>query len=444
MALPPGPRQPVSVQTMRWIYRPGPFMEDCRRRYGDVFTIRLPMAGDIVFLAHPDAIKETFRGDPEVFRAGEAAQTLDVIFGNSSILLLDGPEHMRQRKLMLPPFHGERLQRYGAVMREIVDEDLAGWPRGAEFSLHERLQAITLEVIMRTVFGFDDPAARARLRDALVAWVEASLSPWNSLPYLRHDLGEHSPWGRFLRRGEEVDRIVYDEIEERRRDPRLEERDDVFSMLLLARDEAGEPMTPQELRDEMLTLLLAGHETTATALAWAFNHLLRQPEQLERLVAEARAGEGMDYAEAVAQETLRLRPPIPIVGRILSRPVTLAGWDLPAGVAVAPCIYLVHRREDLYPDPYEFRPERFLENGPETYTWIPFGGGVRRCLGGSFAIYEMKVLLHAILARADLRAEGERELMRRRAIVFAPERGTQVVLDRLLPRQPAREPAIAA
>jgi cytochrome P450 len=426
----------VAVQTARWIYRPGPFMEECRRNHGEIFTVRLAQAGPIMFIADPDAVKEVFRGDPGVFQAGAANQQFEAVFGPRSILLLDGKEHLRQRRLMLPPFHGERLPRYAAVMREVVEEEMQTWPLGEPFSLHPHLQEMTLQVIMRAVFGFEEPHRRARLRDALLRFIDASLNPWAAIPWFQHDFADWSPWGRFMRAVDGVDAIIYEEIEERRREPDLESRDDIFSMLISARDEDGEPMTPAELRDEMLTLLLAGHETTATALAWGFMHLLRRPDSLERAVSEAREGDGMEYAEAIANETLRLRPPIPVVGRHLAAPATVAGFDLPAGMMVAPCIYLMHRREDLYPNPYAFEPERFLGTKPETYTWLPFGGGVRRCLGATFAIFEMKVLIHEILARAVLKPVGERELMRRRAIVFAPERGAQAVMtERLAPRE---------
>ena len=299
-------------------------------------------------------------------------------------------------------------------------------------------------MIVRAVFGFEEtPGRRARLRDALIRFIDASLNPWVALPWMQRDLGDWSPWGQFLRATEAVDQIIYEEIEERRRAPDLESRDDVFSMLICARDDDGEQMTPVELRDEMLTLLLAGHETTATALAWAFVHLLRSPDSLERAVAEAREGNGGEYAEAIALETLRLRPPLPAVGRVLAEPATVGGYDLPAGMMVGPCIYLMHRREDLYPHPYAFMPERFLDRKPETYTWLPFGGGVRRCLGAAFAVFEMKVLIQTILAHAVLEPVGERELMRRRAMVFAPERGAQVLMrERVRPsaREAARPP----
>ena len=437
MTLPPGPRQSVAVQTARWIYRPGPFMEECRRNHGEVFTVRFAQAGEIVFLVDPDAVKEVFRGSAEVFRAGEANQQFEPVFGPRSILLLDGKEHLRQRKLMLPPFHGQRLPRYAEVMREIAETEIGTWPLGESFALHPHLQEITLQVIMRAVFGFEERERRARLRDALLRFIDASLNPWAGLPWLQRDFGDWSPWGQFLRATEAVDQIIYEEIEQRRAEPDLESRDDIFSMLICASDEDGEAMTPAELRDEMLTLLLAGHETTATALAWTFVHLLRNPGALERAQAEARDGETSEYAEAVANESLRLRPPLPAVGRVLAEPATVAGYDLPAGVWVAPCIYLMHRREDLYPHPYAFMPERFLESKPETYTWLPFGGGVRRCLGATFAVFEMKVLIQTILAHAVLEPVGERELMRRRAIVFAPERGAQVKMtERLAPGRP--------
>ena len=268
MTLPPGPRQSVAVQTARWIYRPGPFMEECRRNHGELFTVRFAQAGNIMFISDPEVVKEVFRGRPEVFLAGAANQQFEDVFGARSILLLDGKEHLRQRRLMLPPFHGDRLPRYAEVMREIAAEEIRTWPLAEPFSLHPQLQEITLQVIMRAVFGFEEPGRRARLRDALIRFIDASLNPWVALPWMQRDLGDWSPWGQFLRATEAVDQIIYEEIEERRRAPDLESRDDVFSMLICARDDDGEQMTPVELRDEMLTLLLAGHETTATALAW--------------------------------------------------------------------------------------------------------------------------------------------------------------------------------
>ncbi len=440
-ALPPGPRRPATLQTFAWVARPLPFLEACRRRYGDWFTVRLAKVGTFVFVADPAAIKEIFTGDPQLLRAGQANAPLAPVVGSRSVLLLDGAEHLRQRRLMLPSFHGERMARYGELMAEITQAELDRWPLREPFALRPRTQAITLEIILRVVFGVREADRLEALRSALIALLAQSTSPVTMLPWLRRDLGPASPWRRFERLRERVDGLIYEEIARRREDPALAERDDILSLLLQARDDDGAGMTDGELRDELVTLLVAGHETTATGLAWAFERLLRHAPALERLTAEARADDGDAYAEAVVQETLRLRPPLPAVGRMLTADAEIAGRRLPAGVRLAPSIHLVHRRADLYPEPAAFRPERFLERPPETYGWLPFGGGVRRCLGASFATFEMKIVLRTILARATLRADDARaEPVRRRAIVLAPGRGGRAVL---VERAARREPVAA-
>jgi cytochrome P450 family 135 len=411
-------------------------MESCLRRYGDCFTVRLASVGTFVFLADPAAIKAVFTGDPSVLRAGEANRPLEPVLGRHSVLLLDGAEHLRQRRLMLPPFHGERLERYGELIAEIADRELDRWPIGRPFPLQPRMQAITLEAILRVVFGIAEGARLAAMRRLLQRLMAASTSPAAMLPWLRRDLGPLSPWARFRRTAAAVDAALFEEIARRRADPALAGREDIFSMLVQARDEDGTPMTNQELRDELVTLLTAGHETTATALAWAFERLTRHPAALDRLAAEARDETDGAYAEAVVKETLRLRPPIPVVARMLAEPVEIQGRVLPAGVRIAPCIYLTHRLPQVYGDPDGFRPERFLEEPPDTYGWLPFGGGVRRCIGASFAMFEMTTVLRTVAARARLRAAtGRGEPTRRRAIVLAPGRGGRVVVEERLPRR---------
>jgi cytochrome P450 len=424
----------------QWIARPIPFLTTMSRRYGDFFTVRF-MIGEVVFVADPQVIKQVFRGDPDVFHAGEGNATpLEPLMGRNSVLTLDGPEHMRQRKLMLPSFHGERMQRYGALMQEIADREVAGWPVGQPFGLRPRTQAITLEIIMRTVFGIDDAERLARLRERLGAMLDIGMQSRAlaaiALPPVRRTIGR-GIWKRFLRLRAAADAEIYDEIARRRRATDIEQRDDVLSILLQAHDEDGRPMTDQELRDELMTLLVAGHETTATTLAWAFDMLLRHREPRERLLAELDAGEGDEYLDAVIKETLRIRPVVPGVIRKLTAPVELNGYMLPAGTRVAPNIYLTHRRPDVYPEPERFRPERFLgDGGPDTYSWIPFGGGVRRCLGASFALYEMKIVIPAILRGVRLRAAGPApERIRRRAITFVPEHDACVVVEGVRERQ---------
>ncbi|HEX8065500.1 MAG TPA: cytochrome P450 [Thermoleophilaceae bacterium] len=431
-SLPPGPRLPRAVQTAAWIVRPMRVMERCRDRYGDSFTIRIAdEGGPWVLISHPDHVREVFTGGPDRFHAGEANRIVRPVLGSSSILVLDESAHLRQRKLMLPSFHGERLQGYRATMADVVERHLERWPLGSPAAARPRMQEITLEVIMRTVFGVEEDERLERLRAALVRLLE-----WTTLQrrlFLAAAVGldriESSRRFGFRDARDAVDELVLDEIARRRSDPGLAERSDVLSLLLQARNEDGRPMTDREVRDELITLLAAGHETTATSLAWALERLARHPAAVRRLEEELAAGEEA-YLDAVVQETLRLRPVLAIVLRKLTEPTELGGRTLPAGTFVAPCIYLVHRRPDLYPDPEEFRPERFLESPPGTYTWIPFGGGIRRCLGASFAQLEMKVVLSTLLRRARLRpTSAPAERVVRRAITFAPGNRGEVVLD---------------
>jgi cytochrome P450 family 135 len=427
-SLPPGPPYPRWLQTLGWILRPGPFMTRCRERYGDMFTLRVAHEGTWVLLADPDAVKQVFTGDPNVLRAGAANVVLEPVVGRRSVLLLDEPDHMRQRKLMLPPFHGERMQRYGELMRDVARAEIERWPAGEALRLWPSMQAITLEVIMRAVFGVNEIARLEQLREAL-----RSMLDWTTE---RRRLAMLAALGPARMRGTRtfqstlnpVDELVFDEIRRRREDQRLEQRDDILSMLVQARYEDGGAMTEEELRDELMTLLVAGHETTATSLAWALERLMRHPPMIDRLRDELTAGED-EYLDAVIKETLRLRPVLPIVVRMLTEPTEIGGRLLPAGVAVAPCIYLIHRRADVYPEPERFRPERFLESPAGTYTWIPFGGGVRRCLGASFAIFEMKTVLAEILSRVELTPpEIGSEPVVRRAITLTPGRGARAIV----------------
>jgi cytochrome P450 len=379
-------------------------------------------------LSDPDHVRQVFTGDPGVFHAGEGNTILLPLVGDHSVLLLDDEAHMSQRKLLLPPFHGKRMERYGELMRQIASDEIETWPHGEPLKLHPRMQAMTLEVIIRAVLGVEDEAELARIRAGLRELLEDVMHPqaavliallgprrFRRLPIVRRAMAPSNE-------------LLHGLIAGRRAEPDLERREDILSLLVQATHEDGSPMSDQELRDELVTLLVAGHETTATALSWAIERLVRHPDKLQRLRDEVRAGED-EYLDAVIKETLRLRPVIPIVVRQLTEPVEIGGHLLPAGVRVAPCIYLVHRREDVYPEPHAFRPERFLDQQPGTYTWIPFGGGVRRCLGASFAMFEMKQVLAAIVDRLDLDATlPDSERMRRRQITWAPGRGGEVVV----------------
>ena len=436
-SLPPGPRAPRARQTARWIARPAAFLDDAARRYGDMFTLKIANEGTWVFLSDPEAVKQVFTGDPRLLHAGEANIVLLPVLGSQSVLLLDDDAHMAQRKLMLPPFHGERMRGYEEIMSEVAAREVERWPAGERLRAWPTMQTITLEVIMRTVFGVRESDRLERLGRAL----RSSLA-WATEPRRMAQLAILGP-RRIAERGtlkralDPTDELIYEEIRSRRAAPDLAERTDVLSLLLQARHEDGSEMSDQELRDELMTLLVAGHETGATALAWALEALTRHPEALGRLREEIDTHEDT-YLDAVVKETLRLRPVIALVLRRLMEQMEIGGRVLPAGVNVAPCIYLVHRRPDVYEDPRAFRPERFLEKPPGTYTWIPFGGGVRRCLGASFAQFEMKVVLRELVARLDIRAarpQPERRV--RRAIVFAPERGGEIVVERRRRDRPA-------
>jgi cytochrome P450 len=427
--LPRGPRAPAWLQTMRWWTRAVPFFERCRRRYGQRFTVRLVGTPPFVMLADPGEIKEVFTAPAEVLHPGSGARILEPLIGRHSVILLDEDAHLAQRRLMLPAFHGEQVARLAEVMGEVAATEVERWPRREPVALHPRLQALTLEVILRTVFGLEEGARLDRLRGHMTDVLAVGSNPVSLLPPLQRDLGPRSAWGRFLRTRAQIDAELFALIEERRRDGG--QRDDVLSLLLAARHEDGSPMSPQELRDELMTLLVAGHETTASQLAFAFERLVRTPEVLGRLTAAVGDGDGDAYVTATVQEALRRRPVLPNAApRLVMEEVEVGGRRYPAGVCLVANAYLVHHDPSIYPDPYAFRPERFLEQSPGTYTWIPFGGGRRRCLGAAFATLEMKVVLRAVLEQASPRVagDGRLELSRRRSITLSPREGAEVVL----------------
>lgn len=415
-ALPPGPTEPRLAQMMQWISRPMAFATKQRDRYGDAFTANID-GQPWVMLGDPEDIRTVFTAGPQRTNAGEANAVLRPTLGSHSLLLLDGEEHLRQRKLMLPAFHGERIERYRQIMRDATERAVASWRTGEPFALRPHTQAITFEVIVRAVFGVDDADAMARLREPLRRMLDWAGNPAPLL--LVAVVGPENPVVRRViarRYLEPVDRELYALIAERRKAPDLAEREDVLSTLLLARDEAtGESMSDEEVRDELVTLLIAGHETTAAALAWSFELLLRDQRVLRRL----RAAEDGEYLDAVVKEALRLRPVATGVGRLVcDRPLEVGGYTIQPGVEVSPSIDGIHLRSDLYPEPRAFRPERFLgADPPESAAWIPFGGGTRRCLGASFAQFEMKVVIRRVLERTELRRVGwARERVVRRTV----------------------------
>lgn len=439
MALPPGPRLPAAVQTVRLLTRPVSFMEAARRRYGETFTVKVGRIGKIVFITDPPSIKSLYSADRDNIVAPGRNAILEPLLGPRSLLLINDDEHLSRRKLMLPPFHGERMRAYEEAMEEAAEREVSRWAVGEEFPLHPSMQAITLEVIMRAVFGVTEER-RADLRERLVLILNATRTPLALA--LTVDWARRLGVFRQVRRAiEETDEILASEIRERRADPDLESREDILSMLVAARDEDGEGMGDGEVRDQLMTLLMAGHETTATALAWTFDLLFRNPEAMSRLRAEIE-GDDSTYTDAVVEESLRLRPVVMFAGRQLRKPMELGGYELPVKTVVGASMYLAHTREDVFPEPYSFRPERFLDEGPDTYSWVPFGGGTRRCLGAAFAQFEMRVVLRTILRLVELRpAADEPEEIVRRNVTLSPRRGTPAVVGARLRHQVA---AVAA
>jgi cytochrome P450 len=417
----PGPPEPPILQTSRWLLRPISFLESCRRRFGDVFAVRfLGFATPMVMLSDPEAIRALYSEREHGLPPGRTVALLPVV-GPRSVLLLEGREHLARRKLMLPPFHGERMRAYESIVREVVARDVERWPVGEPFAIHPRMQRITLEVILRAVFGVTDERRRERLAERLSGLLADTASVGLQFAVLMsRRFGAGDPLAGLASSRREIDAMLAAEIAERRRDP----REDILSMLVAARFEGGEPMDDAEIRDQLMTLLLAGHETTATGLAWSFDLLARHPAVLERLAA----GGDEAYLRAVVTESLRLRPVVPLAGRRLTKELRVDGHVLPPGTDVTPAIWLAHTRADRYPEPFAFRPERFLDGAPATYAWIPFGGGVRRCLGAAFAEMEMRVVLAEVLRRRTLQAAGGApERVARRNVTFSPAGGTRVI-----------------
>lgn len=441
MSLPPALPLPSALQTLLWIMRPTQYMRWARKLHGDAFTITIPGYTISLFSA-PAAIRTIFAARPEQMHAGTFNRVLRSTVGDSSVLLLDGTEHIRERKLLLPSFHGARMRFYGETMAEVTRRQLATWRTGATFALHPHAQAITLEIILRTVFGADEGAQLHALRNQIhrtMGGGESRLSLLAMLAVMDHPGREaRAPWRWLLGSRERTDAMLHAQIAARRSDPRSADRSDVLAMLLQARDEQGRGMTDQEMRDELITALAAGHETTATSLAWAFERILATRAVHNRLRDEIRElGASPDperlaalpYLDATVKEILRLRPVLPAVGRVLQEPCTLQGYEMPAGSNVAACIYLAHLNPEVYPDPEAFQPDRFLGVQPDPASWLPFGGGTRRCIGAAFAQYELKIVLGTILGSCELElAQRAPARVVRRAITYWPEGGTRVRL----------------
>jgi cytochrome P450 len=425
--LPPGPRVPPFMQLVGTWTRPTATLEGLRR-YGKRCTIRLPFQPPFVVLSDPADIKELFTAPADVLHPGEGARVLEPIVGRNSVILLDESDHLEQRRLLLPAFHGERMQRMTGVMVALTDAELDSWPIGEPVALHPRLQRLTLEIILRAVFGLGVGPRLDRLRALLGEVLLFAESPLSVVPALQRALRWTPTQRRFEAARRRVDEELFELIGERRAEADTD-ADDVLAMLLQARHEDDSPMSDAELRDELMTALVAGHETTASQLAWALERLAREPEVTARLVTELDEGVGDAYLSATITEILRLRPVLPNAEpRLTMREVTIGGFEYPPGVVLLANSHLVHHDPALYEDPYAMRPERFLDQPPGTYTWIPFGGGRRRCLGATFAIQEMKIALAAALRHFELEAAGAPETARRRSITFSPSRGATVIL----------------
>lgn len=400
------------------------FIAACRRRYGTAFTLRVASMGTVVYLTDPADIKTVFSGDPRVYHAGEANSMLRGLLGDTSVLVVDGDVHRDRRRLMLAPFARDAVAAQVDLIAQIAADNIAGWPRDRSFAAAPKMSEITLEVILRTVIGATDPARLAALRVVLPRVLR--IGPWQSLAVMKPELLQRWPWRRLRRAIADADRLLYAEIADHRADPCLAERTDALSMLVRASDEDGREMTDRELRDQLITLLLAGHDTTATGLAWALERLSRHPAVLQRAVRAAEDGDD-DYLDAVAKETLRNRPVVFDVGRILTQPVELAGRRLPAGVMVVPGLVAVHADAQLYPNPERFDPDRMLDATLSPSSYFPFGGGNRRCLGATFAMVEFRVVLREILRRVDLHTTTELgEKRRLKHVIFVPRRGARI------------------
>ena len=445
--LPPAPSLPSALHVVEWMRRPYDFFERCQQELGDLFRLRLPGLGQINVVASPEGVKEVFALSPDEGHAGKANVVLRPFLGDHSLLLLDGAPHQRHRRLMMPAFHGERMVSYGRSMLTTASEVIDRMPLETPFSIHEPMQELTLRVILRTVFGV---AAGPRFQELMGLLAESlSIVAWPVMlfPAMQRDLGGWSPWGRFLRLASRIEALLQAEIDEVRAGERAD-RQDILAMMVKARDEGGRPLSDQELKEELITLLVAGHETTATSLAWALRWLLPEPELCERLREEVEgcvAGGELsaerlarsELLDGVVKEALRMIPVIPVVGRVMQRPLQLGGYEIPVGHMVAPSIYLVHHNPALYPEPHRFNPDRYRTFRPSPWEFLPFGGGFRRCIGAAFAVYEMKMVLGVIFRRLRLQlAPGYRPASMRRAITITPTEGLPVLIRSRRPSAP--------
>jgi cytochrome P450 family 135 len=432
--LPPGPRKPGWAQTWQWVFHPIEVMERCRKRYGSTFTLRLGPGPPVVMIGDPQLAKQVVTGDPAIFRAGDTNGIFRPVVGSNSILLLDGETHLQQRRILLPGVGASHGAQFADQVREITQGRIGDWRPGQQVRLQDEMEAISFASIMRVVFGEDPTGPYAELQQLIPEMMDRCDSLFTLIPWFHRELGGATPYARLMKVVDRIDRLLFEVIEERRADPMTQFRDDTLSLLVRAEHENGMPLADREVRDQVLTMIMAGYETTTSAGAWALERLLRSPAQLKRLRSEIEAGARESYLDAVVKEALRIRPVVPVVARRLAEPVELDGWLLDAGTILMVSIYLVHTDEETYPEAREFKPERFLRGLPEGAAWIPFGGGVRRCLGASFAELELRVVLREILGTVGLRPlNPSPEGFARKRFTLAPERGSAAVVEDLVP-----------
>jgi cytochrome P450 family 110 len=443
LQLPDGPQTHPWVQTYRWLTNPLEYMEECAKSYGDLFTLTVgPLFKPQVFVSNPQVIQEIFTTDPKYLDSGAATGFQAPLLGNQSLLALDGKPHQRQRKLLAPPFHGERMLAYGELIREITEEVTDKWQVGENVSMLSSMQEISFQVILKAVFGLAEGERYEQLKDSLINILNPKKPALRALillfPALRRDLGAWSPWGEFLRLRQQIDKLIYAEIAERKAEVDSS-RTDILSLMMATRDEAGEPMTDVELRDELMTLLIAGHETTATSLTWALYWIHKQPQVREKLLRELETLEEqpepnaifrLPYLNAVCTETLRIYPvAINTLTRLVKSPLKLGGYEFAPGTLLIPSVYLTHHREDLYPDSFAFKPQRFLERQFSAFEYLPFGGGNRRCLGMAFALFEMKLVLATVVANWEMELTDSQPVQPvRKGLLFGPKGGVPMVI----------------
>ncbi|MBW4629638.1 MAG: cytochrome P450 [Brasilonema octagenarum HA4186-MV1] len=443
LQLPDGPQTHPLIQTLQWLTNPLEYMEACTQRYGDIFTLRIgPVFKPQVFISNPQAIQQIFTTDPKLLDSGEPAGIKSPLLGQQSMLALEGKPHRRQRKLLTPPFHGERMLAYGELIPDITKQVTSQWQVGEPFSVLPSMQAISFQVILKAVFGLEEGVRYEKLKEVLIALLNPKAPLLTALmilfPVLQRDLGSWSPWGTFMRQKQQIDELIYAEIRERKKQPDTSGTD-ILSLMMAARDEAGESMTDVELRDELMTLLIAGHETTATALAWALYWIHHLPEVREKLLQELDSlGENPDpnaifrapYLNAVCSETLRLYPVAMLVlNRLVKSPLKIMGYEFEPGTLLVPCIYLAHHRQDLYPESKQFKPERFLERQFAPSEYLPFGGGNRRCIGMALALFEMKLVLATVLSQWQMELADSKPVQPlRKGALIGPAGGVRMVV----------------